>query len=88
MPVDEIGREHHAGIVVRTQRQHPPREDLRNVVEHDLPGPVDHWRGVRDTTSAHWFHAGGARSLKKKSTTSHARSRQPRRTNAATLRHS
>ncbi|MDT4877847.1 hypothetical protein FQZ97_1134000 [compost metagenome] len=45
-------------------------------------------RGVRDTTSAHWFQGCGARSLKKKSSTSHARSRQPSRTKAATLRHS
>ena len=45
-------------------------------------------RGVRDTTSAHWFQGWGTRSLKKNCTASHARSRQPSRTNAATLRHS
>ncbi|KAG1244623.1 hypothetical protein G6F68_015376 [Rhizopus microsporus] len=45
-------------------------------------------RGVRDTTSAHWFQACGARSLKKNPVACQARSRQPRRTNAATLRHS
>ncbi len=45
-------------------------------------------RGVEDTTSAHWFQAGGARSRKKNSLASQARSRQPRRTKAPTLRHS
>ena len=45
-------------------------------------------RGVGVTTSPHWFQACGARWSKNHSRTSLARSRQPRRTNAATLRHS